>query len=404
MKKNTFQEGLDKAWHDYLKAEREKKYPNIMLLGISGAGKSSLVNCVFGTDEAEISNVAPETKGYCNFFDGHKYGRKINLIDTAGYELNQSDSYLASITDAINSKYNDEPIHIIWYCLSVANERIEEIDLRVLRALKQIVHDRLCVVFTHCDLDDDESTNSKAFQRILQKNGLNDIPTFEVSIIPDLKLQLLDLVQWSSEQLKDEDFRQSFIGSQMVDLELKRKEAERIIQKACLSVGALKVSELLSQDDKKKALAEHQMKMVMSIFSAYGIDCLAGITKKFEKTTSLVDLGNGFVAQIVNAIPKAGKFQKYIETAVTTGLTKVVGNVASNISYSYVEKHIKGIPVKFEDFYTDPESAETFAFLLDEAVSYAGNKFQGKDKKKLDMDQKGKNSSKKKQSTRKKQK
>ena len=97
---------------------------------------------------------------------------------------------------------------------------------------------------------------------------------------------------------------------------------------------------------------------------------------------------------------------QYLQEKYSIYATSIQSKVINVVyySYSYVEKHIKGIPVKFEDFYTDPESAETFAFLLDEAVSYAGNKFQGKDKKKLDMDQKGKNSSKKKQSTRKKQK
>ena len=386
MKKASFQEGLDKAWQEYLKAERAKKYPNIMLLGISGAGKSSLVNCVFGTNEAETSNVAPETKGYCNFFDGHKYGRKINLIDTAGYELNQSDSYFASITEAINAKYDGEPIHILWYCLSVGNERIEEIDLRVLRSLMKIdsVKDRLCIVFTHCDLDDEESSNEKAFKRVLQNNGLKELPMFEVSIDPKLRLQLPDLIQWSTEQLKDEDFRQSFIGSQMVDLELKKKEAEKIINNACLSVGALKVSEMLLQDDKKKALAEHQMKMVTNIFSVYGIDCLAGLTKRFEKTTSLVDFGNGLVSLIVKVIPKAERFQEYIKTAAATGLTKAVGTAASKISYSYVEKHIKGIPVKLEEFYADPDSAGIIATLLDDVISVTGNKLQGKEDKKKD--------------------
>lgn len=239
--KNKFQEGLDKAWKDYLKAEREKKYPNIMLLGISGAGKSSLVNCVFGTDDAEVSNVAPETKGYCNFFDGHKYGRKINLIDTAGYELSQADSYFSSISQAIDSKYNGEPIHILWYCLSVGNERIEDIDIRILKFFmkKESIKDKLCIVFTHCDIDDDKGSIAKEFKKVLQSKGLMELPTFEVSINPKLPLQLSDLIQWSTEQIKDEDFRQSFIGSQMVDLELKKKEAERIIDNACLSIGVL---------------------------------------------------------------------------------------------------------------------------------------------------------------------
>lgn len=377
-KKNTLQETLDKEWQDYLREERKKKYPNIMLLGISGAGKSSLVNCIFGTDEAEISNVAPETVGYCNFYDGHQFGRKINLIDTAGYELSQSDSYFDNVSKAIKLKYDGEPIHILWYCLSVGNERIEEIDLRVLRSLLSInqVKDRVCVVFTHCDLDDDESTNAKEFKAVLRRNGLDELPSFEVSIDPKLKLQLPDLIQWSSEQLRDEDFRQSFIGSQMVNLDLKKKEARRIINNASISVGALKISEILTQDDKKKALAEHQMKMVARIFSVYGVDCLAGLTKKFEKTTTMVNFGNSLVSLVVKAIPTAEKFQEYIKTATATGLTNILGSAASRMSYSYVEKHIKGIPVKLEEFYTDPDSAGIIATMLDDIFSVTGSKLQ----------------------------
>ena len=377
-KKNTLQETLDKAWQDYLREERKKKYPNIMLLGISGAGKSSLVNCIFGANEAEISNVAPETVGYCNFHDGHLFGRKINLIDTAGYELSQSDSYFDNVSEAIKLKYDGEPIHILWYCLSVGNERIEEIDLRVLRSLMSIdqVKDRVCVVFTHCDLDDDEGTNAKEFKAVLRRNGLDELPTFEVSIDPKLKLQLPNLIQWSSEQLRDEDFRQSFIGSQMVNLDLKKKEARRIINNASISVGALKISEILTQDDKKKALAEHQMKMVARIFSVYGVDCLAGLTKKFEKTTTMVNFGNSLVSLVVKAIPTAEKFQEYIKTATATGLTNILGSAASRMSYSYVEKHIKGIPVKLEEFYTDPDSAGIIATMLDDIFSVTGSKLQ----------------------------
>ena len=198
---------------------------------------------------------------------------------------------------------------------------------------------------------------------------------------PDLELQLPNLIQWSTEQLKDEDFRQSFIGNQMIDLELKKKEATRIIHNDCLTIGALSVSEMLLQEDKRTALAEHQMKMVTKIFSVYGIDCLAGLTKKFEKTTSLVDFGNGFVSLIVKAIPKAVKFQEYIKTAAATGLTKIVGSAASKLSYSYVEKHIKGIPVKWETFYTDPDSAGIIVSLLDDAFSFSGRKLQGEDEK-----------------------
>ena len=395
--KTKFELGLEKAWKDYLAEERKKKYPNIMLIGVTGAGKSELINSVFGVKIAKTSDNARATEGYSNYYDGHLYGRKINFIDTEGYELGQSEKYLQNICDAVNSHYDDSPVHIIWYCISVANERIEAIDLRVLRAIKDLdaIHGRVCVVFTKCDRDDEESTREKAIKKVLLENKLGNIPTFEVSNNPKWKFQLENLVAWSSEQLEDEDFRQSFIGSQMVDLERKRKEAQEIINAACLSVGAIKLTETVLSSDMETILAEHQMRMVMKIFSVYGIDCLEGITKKFEDSTALASFGSGLVSRVVKVAPITEKYKDFLQVTAAAALTKTVGEVASAVSYSYVEKHINGIPVKLEEFYSDPDSGGTLAFFIDVVLTKSSEKLHG--------DEKPKNTTEKK-STRKKRK
>ena len=152
-KKTKFEQGLEKAWKDYLAEERKKKYPNIMLIGVTGAGKSDLINRVLDAEVAKISDNARATLGYCNFYDGHLYGRKVNFIDTEGYELGQSEEYLQNISNGVNANYDGSPVHVIWYCISVANERIEPIDFRILKALKNLdtIHGRICIVFTKCD-------------------------------------------------------------------------------------------------------------------------------------------------------------------------------------------------------------------------------------------------------------
>lgn len=378
-KKTKFELGLEKAWKDYLAEERKKKYPNIMLIGVTGAGKSDLINCIIGGKVAETSDNARATQGYSNFYNGHKFKRKVNFIDTEGYELGQSEEYLQNIRNAVNENYDGSPVHVIWYCISVANERIEPIDFRILKALKDIdtIHGRICIVFTKCDKDDENSTREKAINQALLKNELGYIPTFEVTNDPNMKLQLVDLISWSSDQLIDEDFRQSFIGSQMVDLEKKRKEAENIINAACLAVGTLKLTETILGSDMEKRLAEHQMGMVMKIFSVYGIDCLEGITKKFENSTSLLNFGSGIVMHITKTLPMTEKIQDYLQIGTATALTKAVGKVASKLSYSYVEKHINGTPVKLEYFYSDPNTGGTLAALIDAALSKSGEKLHG---------------------------
>lgn len=44
---NKFEENMNAAWEKYQSEKKNELYPNIMLLGISGAGKSSLINAIF---------------------------------------------------------------------------------------------------------------------------------------------------------------------------------------------------------------------------------------------------------------------------------------------------------------------------------------------------------------------
>ena len=378
MENTSLQKGLEMAWKQYVVEEREKKYPNVLLIGASGAGKSELINCVFGEEVAETSNIEPVTKGYSNFYDGHMFGRRINLIDTEGYELGTYEKYIENVIRALDNEYDGLPISIIWYCLSIANERIEDIDLELITAIKDAatVRGRACVVLTHSDKDDIDLSIEKSMKNVLTENGLKEISVFPVSTVSDMQNGLTELVEWSSDQFVDEDFRKSFVSSQMIDLKTKREMAESIISKTCARVGALKVSEVIRKEEKKQTLAERQMKMVIEIFTVYGVDCLAGLTRKFDKTTSIIELGNGFVNLIVSAIPKAEKFQAFIKVATVTALTKAVGETASKLCYSYIEKHIKGVPVRFESLYSDSSFAEDIITMLDDVTGALGGWLQ----------------------------
>ena len=74
---NDYEKRFNEEWNKY-QSENENKYPNIMLLGTSGAGKSSLINTIFGKEIAPVSDVRPETKGYDKIYMGKDYGSSVN--------------------------------------------------------------------------------------------------------------------------------------------------------------------------------------------------------------------------------------------------------------------------------------------------------------------------------------
>ena len=52
---------------------------------------------LFLKEIGKSSNVKPETKGYGKIYYGKQYGLSVNLIDTAGYEMNQGNDYYESV-------------------------------------------------------------------------------------------------------------------------------------------------------------------------------------------------------------------------------------------------------------------------------------------------------------------
>ncbi len=375
MSSKDLTERLNQLWQEFVEAERKKKYPNIMLIGISGAGKSTLVNTIFGVDVAKVSHSKPETEGYTNLYDGHDFDRKINLIDTAGYELGQSETYLENVRNAINKEYNGLPVTVIWYCLSIENERIEPIDLRVIKALTEDenVRSKLCIVFTKCEEDDEEGSKENSFKGVLKANGLEQIKTFSVSSHKELPLDLDDLILWSANQMEDEDFRAAFIGSQMADLKIKAREAEKYINEVSLTVSAVKFGETLTADNAEDRLAEIHLKLITRIYSVYGVDCLEGIIKGV-KPAKIIRVSDRLVRLLSTVLPKYRFVFQGIGIAAAGLITKAIGHVISKLCYSYVEKHIHGEKIDAESFFTEDDSSGIVTELFNVLTDSASNK------------------------------
>ena len=197
-------EKLKKQFEEDLREAKDAiKHPNILLLGNTGVGKSSLINTVFGRKLAEVSHVKPETRGF------HLYSTpdvSVNIIDSEGYELD-NESYFKKILDnyiAENFADITKQIHICWYCISISSGRVLPFDIENIKYLlsKKIP---TAVVFTQCDNDDPEGSIAKALSDVVYRHYKSKVPCFQTSNDPEInqELDIDKLITWSANNISD---------------------------------------------------------------------------------------------------------------------------------------------------------------------------------------------------------
>ena len=126
-----FDNFYEKLNSEYEKIKRTIKKPNILIIGGTGVGKSSLINTVFGKDIAKVGTGQPVTKEitYYSFENV-----PVVLYDTKGYEIgtDEQDSFLNEVVSyALKSNINniDGKIHIVWYCIQASGHRILDVEI-----------------------------------------------------------------------------------------------------------------------------------------------------------------------------------------------------------------------------------------------------------------------------------
>ena len=314
-------EKFDQAYNEI---KNNLKSPNILLLGQTGVGKSSLINTIFGQEMAKVSNIKPETRGFHAYTDSNI---PVNVIDSEGYELTSAEQFKETLSKYIDGNFADvtKQIHIAWYCISISSARVLPYDLDNLDYLVNTKKIPTCVVFTQCDNDTPEGDTAKALQAVVVQRFGRHISCFQSSNDEEInkELDLNKLIDWSLKNLSDDNLRSGFLIAQKVDLQKKDEKSRSRIKYYVGLAGAIGASPIPMSD--AILLTGLQVKMASDIFTLYGLNSQLSDTVK-----------NIIGGRVISMLGKmvAGTLLKFIPGLGTAAGAAINAGVAMSITAS----------------------------------------------------------------------
>ena len=210
---------------------------NIIVAGITGTGKSTLLNAVFGQDFARTGTGRPVTS---SMNDYETPDIPIHIWDTVGLELDSAKTketianIRKTIADKSSSQDQFDRIHAIWYCINAGSNRYQGAELDFISDLHSIGVPFI-IVLTQCIRGEEDDVFRDEIININKTRNMSDIEVVEVCakpykmrnfVIEDFGLE--DLVHKTLEKLPD-FIKSGFIAAQKVDVVQKRMLSEDII-------------------------------------------------------------------------------------------------------------------------------------------------------------------------------
>lgn len=265
---------------------------NVLILGKTGVGQSTLINRMFGERLADTGIGRPVTGQITKLT---RKGFPLAIYDTPGFELlgkNDIESLFgeirAQVRKGLESEDIGEAIHCLWYCVSAPSHRIERAELDFLRRFM----DRslgfqvpVIVLLT-------QSFSKHSAARMVEELEAEGLPF--ASIVPVLaedypiddnytvKAYGLDTLAEKMEAVIPEAIRNTFVAVQSVNLDLKRAKARSFVRKASMAAAATGAAPIPFAD--ATVLVPEQIGMLAKITTIFGIP--------MERGARLRDLGD----------------------------------------------------------------------------------------------------------------
>ncbi|MDD7569974.1 MAG: 50S ribosome-binding GTPase [[Actinobacillus] rossii] len=320
---------------------------NVLLMGKSGAGKSSLINAIFGVDIAKTGVGKPITQELEKI---SVKGKGVTLWDTKGIEAKDFEATMKALENeiekGIQSLNQKNAPHIALLCIDEPTARIEKREEDLI-GLTQKYNIPTIIVFTKTQYEAGQEFFEKAKEIINAKyeDFIKDryvrVNSVEGIIlghkIPKSGLEtLIDLISSCMEEGHGA-IQKHFLKIQAVKMEEKFQTmldgAKKVIHFSATAAGTVGASPIPGSD--APAIAAIQSAMIYKLNSEFEVDmeksAATSVITGILGITALAQVGKAVIAGVLKFIPVAGSILGGAISATTAfTITEAVG-------FAYIE-------------------------------------------------------------------
>jgi uncharacterized protein (DUF697 family)/GTP-binding protein EngB required for normal cell division len=332
-------------------------HANILIIGQTGVGKSTLINAVFRKPLARAETGRPVTRVIERFEDPDV---PVTLYDTKGVELGDSKNRVIRDFKRTISKSRkaapEEHIHLLWYCMDAGQTRVQDYDVDIIRALAEDVP--VVFVFTQT-IDDDRADALEATIREadLPIEGGRAVRTLaESRRIGRQTLRprgLEELVRLTNELLP-EAVRRAFINAQGVVIDLKVDQSRAVVVGATAAAAAAAAAPIPAPD--AMVLKPIQLGMMAGVTAIFGLELSNDQVKSLVKSVigqgGMEKVGKRMARELAKHVPGGN----VVNATVAAALTGALGEAYVRLSAEMLRRQAAGRPMpdgEIVRFFTD---------------------------------------------------
>ncbi|MFA7323770.1 MAG: DUF697 domain-containing protein [Candidatus Nanopelagicales bacterium] len=312
---------------------------NLLVVGKTGVGKSTLVNAMFGSEVARTGLGEPVTKGLVHYRIPDSF---LGLYDAEGFETGVAGDAILNGLRALVSRYAERPseeqIHASWYLVRWSDRRFEQAQVSFVRELARMQLPVVIVLTQVPTRDGQVHPEAREFAEYIDSL---ELPVAGPTILTNAQADAFSSAPvFGLQDLLDATYRvvpevaeRALTAAQKIDFGRKKKAVDSIINQASTIAAGIGATPIPFAD--AALLIPNQITMIARITAAYGLPpsrsramSLAG---SIVLTGGATMAGRYAVTNLLKFIPGGAVAGSAISATVAASMTKAVGLAWSQV-------------------------------------------------------------------------